>query len=77
MVVASPVVVLMALIYLVRTTCGGGITGGGTHSANISDGGTHVGKISGGGTHGGNISGGAVMTVAYLVGDTRNGNISG
>jgi hypothetical protein len=36
------------------------------------------GSIIGGGTHGANISSGKqLMAVAYLVGDTRNGNISG
>jgi len=49
---------LMVLTYLVVATCGGGITGGGTHGANM-------------------YSGGQLMAVAYLVGDTRNGNISG
>ncbi len=35
MVMALLVVVLMALTYLVRATCGDGIIGGGTHCANI------------------------------------------
>jgi hypothetical protein len=63
MVVAFIVGTLMVLTYLVRATFGGG-----THNANIS----------GGGTHGANISSGKqLMAVAYLVGDTRNDNISG
>ncbi len=36
MVMALLVVVFMMLIYLVRTTCGDGHIGGGTHGANIS-----------------------------------------
>ncbi len=49
MVMAILVVVLMVLIYLVRTTCGDGHIGGGTHDANISGGGTHGANISGNG----------------------------
>ncbi len=68
MVVAFIVGALMVLTYLVVVTCGGSIIGGGTHNANIS----------GRGTHGANISSGKqLMAVAYLVGDTRNDNISG